>query len=123
MGGTEFCCCDDDGTCDEDINASSLDSCGNGCDTFVAVLPPDCQGDDCGITTGTVTELISVSQFGYIFSFDFDGLSNEVGHFTFFAFCVLHQYIFIAKIKPNMTTIYCNHIWMQYGQKLEKNMS
>lgn len=92
-----FCCCDDDTTCDADINDSSLDSCDNGCDTFVAVLPPNCEeGDECEITTGTVTNLISVSQFGYIFSFDLDELPTEVGHLTLYALCVLGQYIFKA---------------------------
>ena len=86
-GNTRFCCCDDDMTCEEDINAISLDSCDNNCDTFVAVLPPDCEaGEVCEITTGTVMDITSVSQFGYIFSFGLDAVPTEVhvGHVTLF---------------------------------------
>lgn len=85
MGDTvRFCCCDDDMSCEEDIDDSSLDSCDNECDTFVAVLPPDCEeGEACEITTGPVS-IISASSFGYIFSFDLDGLQAQVGHFILF---------------------------------------
>ena len=94
---TEFCCCDDDMTCVEDIDDSSLDNCDRECDTFVAVLPPDCEeGQACEITTSPVDQITSVSPFGYIFLFNLDGLSNEVGHFSLFDFWVFRQYIFIA---------------------------
>ena len=74
-----FCCCDDDISCNSDINNSTLDGCESVCDTLVAVLPPDCvAGEECEISTCSVTNITSVSPYGFIFSFGLNGVPTEV---------------------------------------------
>ena len=78
-----FCCCTGM-TCHDDREDSSLNDCGNTCDTYVTVMLPDCKPvEDCEISTaiGTIEDSPSVSTFGYIFSFDMDKVPYEVGHY------------------------------------------
>ena len=80
---TQFCCCDDDGKCNENREDPKLDDCDRSCDTFVTVTLQECEPDtDCAIsiTSGTVDNSPSVSPSGHIFSFDLDRFPNEVGH-------------------------------------------
>ena len=80
-GNTLFCCCDEDNTCNEDKSAASLRNCENDCDTYIIASLDECDlPKQCSISTeyGAVYDSYSESSYGFIFSFNFDGIPSEV---------------------------------------------